>query len=91
MRSSYSPFYFLNELDCSGWLDQPIWAPLPDAERIWFICRWRALHPWLYAYADGHVEWANEFLQWRWEGWLSHLCCLGGAVLGKSRTAPPFV
>ncbi|NSW77473.1 MAG: type II secretion system protein [Chthonomonadetes bacterium] len=68
VHSSYSPFYFMNELDCSGRLDQPSWAPLPDAERIWFICRWHAPHPWLYAYADGHVEWANEFLPGQSEG-----------------------
>ncbi len=52
VRSSYSPFYFLNELaECNGW------APLPDAERIWFDCGW-CTGGWasLVAFADGRVK-----------------------------------
>lgn len=58
VRSSYSPFHFLGEIvDCRG-----KWAPLPDAERMWFICRWHRPDFYLYAFADGHVEWASEFI-----------------------------
>jgi len=63
VRSSYSPWYFLNELDCPGG-----WAPLPDAEKIWFICEWHDPDHYLYAYADGHVEWANDFIPGQVEG-----------------------
>jgi len=51
VRSSYSPFYWLTEItECAGW------APLPDTQRIWFLCDWCSSWTRLSAaYADGHV------------------------------------
>ncbi|MDW8105638.1 MAG: type II secretion system protein, partial [Armatimonadota bacterium] len=46
--SSYAPFYFLHELDCPGG-----WAPLPDAERMWFHCDWHSTRYTLIGFADG--------------------------------------
>ncbi len=52
LRSSYSPFYWLTEIsECAGW------APLPEAERGWFLCDWcSSRNRLLTASADGHVK-----------------------------------
>lgn len=73
VRSSYSPFYWLTEVsECSGW------APLPDAERMWFLCDW-CIPPThvLAAYADGHVRLIQADLTF--EYWKKlHGSCRGG-------------
>lgn len=69
IRSSYSPFFFLNELDCpSGW------APIPDAERMWFHCDWHSTRYTLVGFADGHVKAIDSALTGQYANKVRELC-----------------